>query len=374
MTSFESLHPAEFSSFPEADRHVVVRTTTPIKWPLHIELIISDLDGTLTDSYLSLESAHLVMSHFGEQLRNMDETPESVSHDLLCYFNRHPKTVESLLHDPEHTLRQIIKTIAWHKGIRGGWNLSGDQTDLFSAHAKLLLAQEKARKSFKPFGGVEKFFSVAREQGTVSAIYTNTSPANTVQRLLKSNMDPELFGPIYARLRHDERPWPYSKTDERERAFAARLMPYDKPKPNPEPILAMQENFGATTSTTLFIGEGASDFASVHSGPDHDHRNATFAFQMEGADMPAVQVETNERLRPGKHPLGLRNVEDNYGLTRRPDVILLRGGFRTLVDLVERGGIILERTSPPSFFAPPVRPGGWPPIAHGQGPANPQHH
>lgn len=312
-----------------------------IRWPLEINLIISDLDGTLTPTYMALEAAHLIMHYFGNQLAEKEEKPQDVVNEVADYFRRHIP-VENILHEPDVTLMKAARSIAWTRG-RHLWVTSPSDKENFAVNAVQL-----AQQSFRPFDGAERFLQMAYESETYFNIFTNTREDYTAERLAKSGLNPKGFGHIYTRKHGNELVHPIGRAAQ---AFASRMRSYKKPKPNPEPIRKMQKAFGAKPTTTLMIGEGAGDFMSVHLGSERMERIAHFAFQAQGARMPSAQVETNERLRPGSHGLGIDSVEKECNLNSRRDVINLENGFRTLISMVRRGELILRPTPRALAFA-----------------------
>ena len=252
--------------------------------------------------------------------------------------------VEAILHHPETALPQIAKRILNEERKAG--RLKDETKENLSFHGLMAVrsAVNLAMESFKFYPGVPTLLERAHDAGVLSGIYTNTGPLNTFKRLRAAGVNADHLDVVYTRARKDGDAamiWREKLTDPYDIELASKFRPYTTVKPNAQPLIDYARERGIRPNEVLFVGEGESDWLSVPH-PKTGKPVCYFAVQKDGQRMPDRQVEMNQELRDG-HPLGHAHFEAAHPeIHQQPGVIILDGGFDTLLNLIDQGFIQLE--------------------------------
>lgn len=313
--------------------------------PWDINYILADLDGTLVNTYIAFHAAELLATYFHDVWLNSDKDRAQIIEDLALYIKKYA-AVEQLLHEPGATLFRIAKFYAWHER---GVLLAALEEEKYKQFSDALA------ECFNLFPGVKEFLIAAKTAGTAVSIYTNTNPQNTIRRLIKAGITPDLIQDIWTRTKNKNEiigvfDWPMN---EREASYVKKLRPYTKGKPNPEPILKIREWYNLKPENILLIGEGIGDLGSALYDPEslneHSRFYCRFAFQQAGAAATEPHAQFNQVIREN-HPLGLNSFAAKYpAAPTHPGVLVLENGFESLSALIESRAIQLNGTPEPDL-------------------------
>jgi phosphoglycolate phosphatase-like HAD superfamily hydrolase len=310
--------------------------TTERCW--RVRLIVSDLDGTLVETYRTLEGLHHIMQELGKCVKRPND---AIKH----YTDRIRGQIQmpDILHAPDEALPQIVNLLVKAEGeagrIEGGTPRNGTKV-----HIDSMLEQglAMAHDSFKAYSGATRVMDDANTNGTGFIIHTATKAESAVRRLTRSTeLNPDHVSLIFARTDDEEGfnlPWRKNLTDPRAIAFAEKVVPYIGKK-SFEQVTTMLRMFDVAADEMLYVGESATDYSCIK-GP-HGYRLGYFAYQEVGARMSPNKLLVNDHLR--EHRLGHAHfIEKHPRMYTNPHVIVLKKGWETLHEAMAKGQIVLE--------------------------------
>ena len=311
--------------------------------PLRIKYILTDLDGTMTNTYAVFSAVKALATHLS---KSMAKDKKVILSELALYVKKH-SSIESLLHQPEETLVKIALKYAQDNNYKFPCVAGTEAGHILHIPA----IKTEMDKTFSLFPGVKEFLAAAKKAGTYCDVFTNTAPENTVRRLIKAGVPADHIGNIWTRTQCEQElksvyTW---HIGEKERPYVEKIHPYKDPKPNQLPLHSVQRQHGLSPKEILFIGEGIQDMATALVEPKTlnftSDLHVRFAFQLHGASITGTSAAFNDMLRKGHPFLGLTRFRMQYPhVDKHPGIVVLRKGFKTLLEMHREGSLVLEAT------------------------------
>ncbi len=308
-------------------------------------VIVSDLDGTMTPSYKSLDAIHAAKVRLTDLGCNSHDTDMFIRMYLGGQIPVGGKQIcpQQVLHLPYRPQEAIQ---VWLNGTSNLRQYAEDRTIVS-------LMDQLQRQSFVLYPDVHRWIDTVKESGALFIVYTNSPGYFAMRRMAIAGINPDHIDCIYARadgaISSDfmtSDPDLDKRTTDTIRALYERFIPFTFRKPSPVPLQAIAETLDVPYNQLLMIGESHTDFECAN--PHASDPAAVFALQEQGAaGICDDTIAINQAIRPGAEALGLAAANGSIAQRGIEDkIIRLPEGFSTLLQLHARGKIELIPSAP----------------------------